>query len=526
MRLLWMICLLSLAGTVQAQDLDALPDSLGDELEDEEVDSGEAVIFVSPFVAKNREATGMAGMMPGFLEMELDQHPDLRVVGIEEIPPVHDMSAEAYLDACPPGQTVGCAFVVAENGRADFALAGTVRSLATGTRVEIVIIDVASSREIIAFQLDLGTGDDERFAEGVAGVLVAVVKGEAGRMEDIRDRSVAPEVDYSAAISQLNQLTGEIGDVNTLQVRRSSRIERPRMTSEDIAERMETEGIKPWERAGMGPDEYLRFKNSGMDLVEWRNRFRGRKGQFILRPSLGYARGPTHGKYYGSYARGGVDTLSVQEVYAWQSQLGGAGMHASLSAGFGVSRVLEVGALVGYAAGRYDIEVLSKTINNTAAPTRPTEHPNPNTFMGPYVLAGLMPGSSVRPVVGGGFLYWKGSGVETKEQLPEDLPRFAGPTLFIIEGRAGAEARISRTVDAFLHVPITAIVAGDDTAIRHQGDTCVEDDGSACLRTNMTPPGVSAMGAGVMVGLQIRLFGKKQEKISYREYDAGDDDLD
>ena len=84
MRLLLMICVLSLAGDVQAQDLDELPDSLGDELEDEETGSGEAVIFVSPFVAKNREATGMAGMMPGFLEMELDQHPDLRVVGIED----------------------------------------------------------------------------------------------------------------------------------------------------------------------------------------------------------------------------------------------------------------------------------------------------------------------------------------------------------------------------------------------------------------------------------------------------------
>jgi len=523
MRLLWTLCMTMFVGLSHAQDFEDLPEE-----EDDEVELGEATVFVSPFVAKNQEAAGLAGIMPSFLESELDQHPDLRVIRIDEVPPVHNMDAYDYLESCPPGQIVGCAFVVAENGGADFALAGTVRALPTGTRAEIVIIDVAASREVLGFQVDLGAGDDERFAEGVAGVLVAVVKGEAGRLEDIRDQGDGRGADYSAAVAQLSQLSNELGDVSSMEVRQSAKIERPQVTTEDITARMETEGVKPWERLGMGPDEYLRFRNSGLNLEDWRVRFSGRQMQLILRPSVGYGRGPTHGKYYGSYARGGeaADTLSVQEVYAWQSQLSGGGMHASISAGFGLTPILEIGATEGYAGGRYGIEVQSKTINNTAAPTRPQEHANPNAFVGSYLLAGLMPGSTIRPVLGLGVLYWMASGVETKEQLPDVLPRFSAPRFVMIEGKAGAEARLSKHVDVFLHVPVTAVVAGNDTEIRHQGKSCQEDDGSECLRTSMTPPGLSPMGAGVMVGLQVRLFGRKHDDTRFRNYDAGDEELD
>jgi hypothetical protein len=519
MKLLWMVGLAGLIGSAQAQDLDEFPEEVG-------AATAAATIFVAPFVAKDRSAVGIAGMMPSFLEMELDQHPELKVIYLDEIPPVHDQDAAAYLDGCPPGQIVGCAFVVAENSGARFALAGTARSIPAGIRAEIVIIDVVASREVIAFQIDLGTGDDERFAEGVAGVLVAVVKGEAGRVEDIRDLSEEEAPDYTAAVSQLGALSGEIGDVNSLQVRPPTKIRPPGMTSEQIADRMETEGVKPWERVGMGPNEYLRYKNSGMALSEWQVRNRGRKGELIIRPAVGYARGPTHGKYYGSYARGGVETLEVQEVYAWQSQLSGGGLHTSASLGYGMSRMFEVGGTVGYAQGRYEIEVLSKTINNTAAPTHPTEHPNPNLFFGGYFLAVMMPDSAIRPVAGGGMTYWRGSGVETKEQLPDDLPKFGAPVLILAEARVGAEARLSSKVDAFIHVPITAVVGGSDTATRHQGADCAQDDGTNCLRTSMTPPGISAMGAGVMLGLQFRLFGKKFDKVRYREFDVDDGDLD
>jgi hypothetical protein len=519
MRLLHALSMMMWLGAlpVAAQDLDDFPDDM---------ESGEAQIFVAPFVAKNREATGLSGMLPSFLEAQLDRHPDLRVIRIDEAPRIHDMTAEMYLETCPPGQSVGCSFVVAENAGANFALAGTVQALSTGARVEIVIIDVAAAREVLAFMVDLGQGDDERFAEGVAGVLVSVVRGEAGRVEDIRDLQEDPEADYSGAISQLSRLTQEIGDVTTLNVRRSTKIERPKLTEDDIADRMETEGLKPWDRVNMGPQEFMRWRNSGMSLEEWRQRTSGREMQLILRPGLGYGRGPVSAQYYGSYARGGADSLAVQEVYAWQSQIGGSGIVSSLAAGFGVTPYLEAGFQFGFAGGRYDIEVQTKTVNNTAAPTKPTSHANGNLFLGPYLLGAFLPGSPIRPVVGMGFLYWKGTSIEQKETLPDALPVFAAPTLFAIETKIGAEARISKAVDVFIHIPITAVIGGSDAETRHQGGDCLEDDGDPCLDTSSGPAGVNPIGAGVLIGLQFRLFGKRHGGGEYRDFDVGDDELD
>ena len=74
----------------------------------------------------------------------------------------------------------------------------------------MTIIDVLSSREAMSFVAVLGAGEDARFAEGVASVLTAVVRGETGRVEDIRDLTVAEAPDYSAAAAQLAQLSADL----------------------------------------------------------------------------------------------------------------------------------------------------------------------------------------------------------------------------------------------------------------------------------------------------------------------------
>ncbi len=195
------------------------------------MDEGAATVFVSPFQPTNAEAAGLAGMMSSFLESELSRRPDVMVIPIDAVPPVHDMVASLYLESCPPGQQVGCAFVVGEVAAADYALTGTVQSDVQGTRVEIAIIDVLSSREAMSFVAVLGVGEDERFAEGVASVLSAVIRGDAGRIEDIRDLTVVPEADYSAAAAQLAQLSAELGDIQTQTDRSGAVIVPPQITA-------------------------------------------------------------------------------------------------------------------------------------------------------------------------------------------------------------------------------------------------------------------------------------------------------
>jgi hypothetical protein len=479
---------------------------------DDFMDEGPAAVFVSPFQPQNPAAAGLAGMMSAFLESQLAGNPALRVIPIDDAPPVHDMSAEVYLESCPPGQAVGCAFVVGEGAGADYAVTGSIRSDANGTEVEVSIIDVRASREAMTFVAQLGLGEDERFAEGVASVLVAVIRGEAGRVEDIRDLSEAPKADYSAAASQLAILASELGDVRTSTTRTGVVIERPKMTAEDLSEQMDREGVKPWERVGLSAQQYLKWRNDGSLLDEWKERNAGRKGQLILRSAAGLGVGPVDGRYDGSYVREVVDTeFTLAEMYAWQSQEGGSGIMADFGLSYGVSPVVEVGFQVGIATGQFRVNVLSKTVGNLAAPPKEKDFANSNLYMGPTVLAAFSPGSSFRPIVGGSMLYWKGEGVEDNEQLPAELVTFAAPQLWVLQVKGGAEFRMSKSLDFIVHIPITAVIGGKDTAMAHTGRGCREDieggGSQRCLDTESNqPPGVSPVGAGFMLGLQVRLF--------------------
>jgi hypothetical protein len=480
------------------------------------MDGGPAVVFVSPFQPRNAAAAGLAGMMSAFLESQLESHPELSVVPVYDAPPVHDMNAELYLESCPPGQAIGCAFVVGEVAGAEYAVTGTIQSDTDGTLVEVTIIDVRSSREAMSFVAQLGLGEDERFAEGVASVLVAVVRGEAGRVEDIRDLSETPEVDYSAAASQLSALASELGDVRTSTTRSGVVIDRPEMTEADLSAEMTREGSKPWERLGLSPQKYMQWKNSGEPLDEWSARNAGRHRQLVLRSGIGFGRGPVDGRYDGSYVREVVDSeFTLAEMYAWQSQEGGTGIFGDASLTYGLSPVFEFGVKAGFASGRYRVNVLSKVINNTAAPPKENDFSNSNLYAGPTFLAAFAPGANLRPVAGGSLLYWTGEGVDENETLPPELETFPGPTFFVVELMGGAEFRLSKNIDFYAHVPVTAVVAGSDTAVAHTGQGCreeVEGGGSQrCLDTaSNQPPGVSPVGAGVMFGLQVRLFGRRQ----------------
>ena len=503
------VCLLLalIASPAFGQDFEDPVEDIG---MDESLDGLGAGVFVSPFQPRNAAAAGLAGMMSSFLEMELSRHPDLSVIPFSSVPPVHDMSAQLYLESCPPGKSVGCAYVVGSSAGAEYAVTGTVLAEAASTRVEVAIIDIGASQEAMSFVAQLEVGEDERFASGVAAVLVAVVRGEAGQVADIRDMSVESGPDYTAAATQLEALSAEMGMVRTQATRTGRMIDAPKMTVDDISQRMQQEGVKPWERVNLTPNQYMRWKNSGLPLDTFKERNAGRQKQVMLRPGLGFGRGPVNGRYNGGYV---IDsgTKNIEEIYAWQSQESGSGLIADLGLGYGITPQLELGAQIGFASGRFWV-LLEQIPKNAAkqAPASEVQYPNGNVFMGPYVLASFLPQRAFRPIVAGSVLLWRGDGVADKEVFPyEQIPTFTKPELWIAQMRVGGELRMSKKVDFYAHVPVTAMVAGVDTMQRHTGKGCRDDNGDRCMDTTSQPPGVDAVGAGFMIGLQVRLFGPR-----------------
>lgn len=477
----------------------------------------QAGVYVAPFQVESAAGARVADQVPTLLLEALDAHPELRPIRVDEVGAVHDMDARTYATSCPPRQGVGCAFVVGETAGAALAVAGSVMADGDGIRVDVHVIDVAASVDVIAFQATLGEAGPAPLASGIASLVGAVARGEVKAEADIRQRTVADDrtAEHAAVAGQLGQLDQEMGGVSSIVPREGIEIETPNMTMEQLLDRMEVEGSKPWERMDMSPRGYLRYKNSGHSLREWNQRRDGRRSQLVLRAHLGFGTAPTHGSYYGRYARSAED-LNIAETWAWQSAESGSTFGSGASAGWGILPELELGLVGGYGSGRFSVNIHGSTVGQNSSAPPAQDFSNGSWYVGPQVLAGLLPTFVVRPVVGGNVLFIQGQSVEQHILPPEDLPLFPAPSIVQVNAILGAEARLSRRIDFFVHMPLGAVIANSaDDAQEHQGEGGLE---STKNKSQLSP-----VGAGVWLGVQVRLFGPKERARTLEDYEYGGD---
>lgn len=454
------------------------------------------VVLISSFQPENPAQSGLAGVLEGLVADSLRDDPDLRAIRIEDTPPFEEYDARIYMDGCPPGEIVGCSFVVAERGGAGWAVAGKVAEEGGTRQVEVSVLDVADARVVVSFQVALEEGNDAAFAEGVRRVLKAAMRGEVGRVQDIRDRDEGgePEVSEAELARQLAELAGEMGDLQQVVSQQPDTIRRPTYTVEDVAERMQGEGMKPWERLGMGPDEWLRFKNSGLALDQWRARAAGRQYQVLIRPALGWWRGSFDQFFYGRYAYD--NTLTVVDRYSAQGVLASDGVAPTLEAGFGLLPLLDVAVAGGVVPGHIAVDVSS-----TESIAQPVEYGSSTGWVGLRATVAPFPVWRARPTAGFGLTVTLPPAATSLVALPPDVDALSSPPLVYVEGSVGAEAAVHDRVDLFLRIPVDVLVAGDPRV--ETRTTAV-----ASLTPDPPEPGGEVM-AGVLVGVQARLFGKR-----------------
>ncbi len=471
--------------------------------------AGERVpVLVSALQPRNEESAQLAVLIEAFVAEKLADRPELRLLRIEDSPPFEDYSARVYVESCPPGEIVGCTFVIGERVEAAWAVTGTVKSLVKGTTVDIDVVDVKGSRVAVSFRSELESGRDEAFAEGVARVLVAAIEGEVGREEDIRkgadpDEETDPQDDEAIA-RELEALSKELGEFTTTIRRSNVGIERPRLTAEDIAEKSEEEGSKPWERLGMTPTSYLQYKNSGLDLPTWRGRAEGRRFQLLLRAGGGFMNGPVDMDYYGRYSVQGVQTV---DAYAAQSVESGSTGVGVVAVGFGVHPLVDVAVQVGTAGGRFDYLISQEVVDAPVGELTPTSQGQTNLLVGPRVTVALLPISSFRPTFGFGAYWMQGSHISEVIIPPDELARFEAQPTWNVEVFGGGEARLGDHLDLWLQVPVSFLVAGD--TVQELRTTTV-----STLEGLQSPAGASAVGVSVLAGVQVRLFGSKPQATS------------
>lgn len=468
-------------------------------------------VFVSSFQPRNDESRELAALIEAFVAEKLQERRELRVLRVEDSPGFEDYSARVYMDSCPPGDIVGCTFVVGGRASAGWAVTGSVQSLLKGTRVDVDIVDINGARVAVSFRSELESGRDEAFAEGVARVLVAAIAGEVGAERDIRrdegEESEGGEAPDNAAVAaELSALQKELGEF-TATIRRSNvSLGKPRLTEADIAEKSTEEGSKPWERLGMAPGDYLRYRNSGMDLPTWRERAEGRRFQVIVRASGGYINGPVDAEYYGRYAVQGLQTV---DAYSAQSTASGSNGTGALELAFGVHPLIDVGVRVGVAGGafRYLISQESTDDLDDGKVPESVNGQHTNLIVGPRATIGLLPTSTIRPTFGFGAYWMKGSGIADHILPPDELARFPAQATWHVEAFGGAEVRINDVLDFYAQVPVSFLL--DDGETQEERYSPVPSlEGIEAL------PSPTAIGVAAVVGLQVRLFGSKPQDTS------------
>lgn len=475
-------------------------------------------VFVAPFEPTHPEAAGLAAMLPDFMGQQLDARRDITIISLDGIGMVADMPARTYASSCPTGDFVGCAFVLAEAGGAELAVTGQITAYDNNTLVDVHIIETLSGREVITFEVHYGPGDDLIFAEGIARVVQAIIRGDIGQEADIRSfgRPGATGPDREQANADLSDLDREIGGVDTLDIRDAGIVEREEYTMDDFAADMDSEGTKPWERVNMGPREYLRYKNSGRPLYEWRELAKGRQGQILVRGYGGFGRLPTSGEYYGRVALSS-QTLDVAEVYAWQTAQNGSGGLIGGSIGYGITPELEVGLNLGLATGRFIVDIHRVTEGDFSSAPDPGDYSSQSLFFGPQVLYAFLPTSSFRPVIGGFATVWRGASVDNHVLPPAELPNggvvdpFAAPMSVVAGGLGGVEIKMGDALDLYVHVPVGAVVASFNAPSTFA-------DGGGVLEDLADPPEQGVASTGVHIGVQVHIGGGSEDKASLDDY--------
>lgn len=467
-------------------------------------------VLVSAFQAGTPEASGIAALLEGIVAEALRPDRSIALLRVEDSPRFPEYDARTYMDACPRGDIVGCSLVMGDRVDARYAVTGVVLPLASGARVQVSIIDVADSRVAISYRAEIPEGGDAEFAAALVKVLHAVAAGRLGAVDDIRDEGVAVEdaetVDYTdeELAAQIAELDPELRAAEGVLSQPRQSISRPTFTLDDLALQNE-EGLTAWEQVGLRPGEYLRYKNSGLPLYEWRDRATGHASELIVRAAVGWWRGPMDTLYYNRHAYN--EQLTVVDSYSAQATRTKGAPTASGEIAFGVLPTLDVGVAGGWAPGTLLVDIAADGSAEGAEQTT-TVYP-PTWWAGLRAEVALLPAGVVHPAFGVGATAVPTPRIDGYIEMPAYAD--ALPTSLLVYGSVwpGVQVRLANHVDVYARVPFD---------FRLAGETMQETRDTQTAALVPTPPAASAdFTVAVQAGVQVRLFGRKPKSGPLRD---------
>ena len=294
-------------------------------------------------------------------------------VPLEDVPPFEHYDAVIYLRSCPKTELVGCAYVIGARGGAEWVITGQVKrqrdegelilddeeTESTETAplaIEIHIIDIKESRVALAFDASLTRDTEGLFADTVVDIVNKLVEGE-GKLSDLRETMDDPQMaaerkKLEAAIlaSSLGDLERELGG---LVQRETGTFDVPKLTEADLEEYDQRDDVPPWELVDLERKEYLRFKNSGKNILEWRKLKEGRQGRILLGGSVQFGAAMYEQWFDGRWALDNSDLTPI-EVDEWQAVQVGSTVGMDFALGYEILPEFDICLDLGFRAAGYN----------------------------------------------------------------------------------------------------------------------------------------------------------------------------
>ncbi len=461
-------------------------DTTGYEVDDADL---EQTVMIVELAGETSESAGVGVLLDSYLRDALSDVGRFNLLGIEEAPPVEDTSAELYYRGCPPGNELGCQFVIGEVAQVDRVVSGRVTVLtdAEGDRYRVVltILNIAAAELEYSYALDLVAGEERLLPSTLALALDRLQREQL--MEPIRDeedrllrRLEALEDAQSEEERQLilrMEVSEDWDAFAKLEEERRAR-ENRLVTEADLEEQKGYEGRSTeWEDLGITEKQYLNYRNSRLDFDDWRKAWAGHRLMLLGSVHGGVAGGAIKQNYMGRYLLDGGQVL-VQDgervEYGWQQPAAGATGTFGIGIGVGILRNLDVEVSVFYLRSAFEVNVgnaateLDPDGNLIARSRDVARWSDEFTNLGNVDMWGgevmarffILNMKVVRPTVGAGFgwLVYPHLFPELEEgdtpAIGEEYPRFdrlvdVGPQLEV-----GVAIEFHRNVGIFMRLPV------------------------------------------------------------------------
>ena len=417
--------------------------------------------------------------------------------------------AYSYMRACPPGQYMGCSFVVGGKAEVQWAIAGVVSGSETGIDIDMTIMDVENTELALAVDLTVDDDSKEMLADGITAIMARVVAG-AAQATDVRGEITDEKAAFLEAKRKaeevaegLEAMESELGDVERLEIARIEKL--ARLSKEDLDAMEAREDGAPWEQLEMSRQEYRRFKLSDVDLATWRVRANGRFLQVLGRVGFFTGAAPYYQAYDGRYALSNLDLTRVEVAEVHEARRGPTS-GAEFELGFGIHKYVEITGFFAFNMSNFEYRIHQEVMGQVSVLRDPVSQLVQTTMFGGRVNIIPMASYSFRPTFGLGVSAWKGTPLARLVEAPGYLEPLDAPSRVALQLLPGIETSAGPFLNFFARLAMDIQLAGSPY-VEYQ-------EGAAALTQRPTPSGQYGMGLLFHGGLQFRLGGAASKKSS------------